>query len=295
MKKASVIFNKKSGKKRKYPAEYNIIEQLTRIGYDVEILYTPSTGARLIAAEAARYSDLIVASGGDGTIGEVIGGIAESGGNPLLSILPAGTVNDYARALGIPLNLQEAVESLSSPQEIIEADVVAYNDRHAGYLIALGDFMESFTKVASESKKQYGKLAYLNKGIRALAKMKPYEIRIKHDGGEISATTLATIVSSAPSVGSFNSLIPQAELDDGLLHVLNIAESNPKEILEIIYLAARGRITEHKNIRYIRSSHLEIVTDRLEMMNIDGDAFPFEPLDVRLIPGRVRISRPKKS
>lgn len=292
MKNAAVIFNKKSGRKKKNPVEYRIIEQLTGIGYDVEILYTPAEGARSLAAQAAKNSDLIVSAGGDGTIGEIIGGIVESGKNPSLSILPAGTVNDYARALGISLDLDEAVKGLAETQKIIEADVVKYNDAYAGYLVALGDFMESFTRVSSETKNRYGKLAYLYKGIKALMTMKTYEVKIEMDNADISSASLLTIVANASSVGSFDRLIPKARLDDGFLHVLNITESNPKEILEIIYLALRGRIAEHENVHYAKTRALKVMTEGIEVMDVDGDGHPFEPLDMKLLPGRIKISLP---
>ena len=119
MKKAAVIFNKKSGRTKDRPMEYEIIEQLGSAGYDVEILYTPPEGAKQLAKEKAEGADLIVAAGGDGTIGEVIGGITESGCKPLLSILPAGTVNDYARTLGLPLDLKDTIRDLSEKQRTI--------------------------------------------------------------------------------------------------------------------------------------------------------------------------------
>lgn len=295
MKKAAVIFNKKSGRTKNRPMEYGIIEQLTAIGCDVEILYTPPEGARKLAEKKAGDSDLIVAAGGDGTIGEVIGGITESGYKPLLSILPAGTVNDYARTLGIPLDLKDTVRGLSEKQRIIEADVIRYNDQYAGYLIALGDFMESFTRVKSETKNRFGSLAYLYNGIQALITMKPYDIRITMGDEEITERSLLTIVANSSSVGSFESLLPEASLDDGFLHILNITESSPAEILEIIWLTVRGRISEHKNVRYIKTGRLKIEADRLSVMDVDGDPHPFEPLDISLLKGRIRVSIPGKS
>ncbi|WP_411842527.1 diacylglycerol/lipid kinase family protein [Salinicoccus sp. HZC-1] len=292
MKKASVIFNRKSGRKKKYPVEYRIIDQLTRTGYDVEILYTESDGGKSLARRIAPKSDRIVAVGGDGTIGEVIGGIVESGAAPELSILPAGTVNDYARTLGISLNLEGAVKNLSKPQRIIEADVVKYNDVHAAYLIALGDFMESFTQVTSSRKNRYGTLAYLRAGLQALLTMKTYNVKIETGNEEITASSLLTIVANASSVGSFSKLLPKAKLDDHRLHILNVEASNPKEIIEIIALALRGRIAEHKRVRYIQARQVKINTDRLEVMDVDGDSYPFEPLDIELLPARIRLSIP---
>src|SRR5699024_7317698 len=82
---------------------------------------------------------------------------------------------------------------------------------------------------------------------------------------------------------------------DGFLHILNITESSPAEILEIIWLTVRGRISEHKNVRYIKTGRLKIEADRLSVMDVDGDPHPFEPLDISLLKGRVRVSIPGKS
>ncbi|MFC3418748.1 diacylglycerol/lipid kinase family protein [Salinicoccus hispanicus] len=293
MKTAAVIINKKSGKKKKPPIEYGVLRNLHSQGYDVKLLYTDGSDAKDLAKEVSDYADLIVSAGGDGTLGEIIDGMVECGSDSTLSILPAGTVNDYARALGLPLDMSEAIDSLSAPQKEIEADVIRFNDRHAAYLIALGDFMESFTKVSSKVKNRFGILAYMYAGLRALFTMKEYRVRIDTAEEKVMEDSILTIVSNTSSVGSFASLLPNARIDDHYLHILNIAPSGPREIVEIIIAALRGTIAEHKNVHYMRTRKLTLDTDRLEVMDVDGDAQPFESMDIELIPACVRINVPE--
>ncbi|MHC0551841.1 diacylglycerol/lipid kinase family protein [Salinicoccus sp. CNSTN-B1] len=117
MKKAAVIINRNSGKKKKPPIEYRVLDALNSQGYKVDIHYTDGSDAKEIAM-AASDVDLIVSAGGDGTIGEIIDGMVESGSDAPLSILPAGTVNDYTRALGLPLDMDTAINNLKSPRRL---------------------------------------------------------------------------------------------------------------------------------------------------------------------------------
>lgn len=219
--------------------------------------------------------------------------MVECGSDSVLSILPAGTVNDYARALGLPLDMSAAIDSLSGPQKEIKADAIRFNDRHAAYLIALGDFMESFTKVSSKVKNRFGILAYLYAGLRAVFTMKQYRVKIDATGEKVMSDSILTIVSNTSSVGSFARLLPEARVDDHHLHVLNISPSNPKEIVQIVLAALRGRIIDHKNVHYMRTDKLTLDTDRLQVMDIDGDAHKFTSMDIEVVPACVKINVPE--
>lgn len=293
MKKAALIINRKSGKKKKPPVEYGVLRALHGQNYEVEVLYTDGSDAKELAMEASRYAELIVSSGGDGTIGEIMDGMVECRSEAALSILPAGTVNDYTRALGLPLDMNEAIRNLSKPQKTIEADVIRFNGRHAAYLIALGDFMESFTGVSSKVKNRFGILAYLYAGLYALFTMKNYRVKIEADEEKVMSDSILTIVANTSSVGSFDRLLPEARIDDNHLHVINIVPSTPKEIVEIIIAAFRGRLTEHSNVHYMRTKKLFLDTDRLEVMDIDGDAEDFSAMDIEVVPACIRINVPE--
>ncbi|GAA3721045.1 diacylglycerol kinase family lipid kinase [Salinicoccus jeotgali] len=292
MKKAAVIINRNSGKKKKPPIEYRVLDALNSQGYKVDIHYTDGSDAKEIAM-AASDVDLIVSAGGDGTIGEIIDGMVESGSDAPLSILPAGTVNDYTRALGLPLDMDTAINNLKSPQKTIEADVMKGNDRHIAYLIALGDFMESFTRVGSTAKNRFGIFAYLYAGLRALVTMKTYRVKIETESEKVMSDSILTIVANTSSVGSFEKLLPHASIDDRHLHILNITPSNPKAIIEIIIAAFRGTIAEHENVHYMKAETLHLDTDRLETMDIDGDPHEFEAMDIRLLQGCLRVNVPE--
>ncbi|MHC0551842.1 diacylglycerol/lipid kinase family protein [Salinicoccus sp. CNSTN-B1] len=120
------------------------------------------------------------------------------------------------------------------------------NDRHIAYLIALGDFMESFTRVGSTAKNRFGIFAYLYAGLRALVTMKTYRVKIETESEKVMSDSILTIVANTSSVGSFEKLLPHASIDDRHLHILNITPSNPKAIIEIIIAAFRGRLLSTK-------------------------------------------------
>ncbi len=111
MKRARIIYNPTSGRelfKKELP---EVLRRFEEAGYETSTHATTCEGD---AVDAAKYAvehkfDLIIAAGGDGTINEVLHGIAEQDHRPQLAIIPVGTTNDFARALGIPRDIQKAV------------------------------------------------------------------------------------------------------------------------------------------------------------------------------------------
>lgn len=295
MMKVTLIINKISGKSRKHGVEYKIVKRLSETGYDTDIKYTDGSSSARLAAEASKTSGLIVAVGGDGTIGEVINGIVRSGEDPELYIIPAGTVNDYSRVLGLPLDMDVSAQNLSLPYETVEADVLRINDFNASYLAAFGDFMESFTCVSSETKNKLGRFSYLTAGFRALITMKPFKVFLETENEKLESESLFTVAANISSVGSIKNLVPEAEIDDGFLHILNIEPVNAKEIMEVIILALSGKITEHEKVHYIKTGEVKMKTSGLKCMNIDGDAHPYAPVKLEILPKRIKIRIPKQS
>ena len=113
MKKAMFILNPSAGKERASEYRGQVEETLASMGYEVDTRETQKAkDATHFAAEACEKKyDFVVAMGGDGTINEAVSGIAEQPHEPLFSLIPLGTVNDFARALGISLDPQEAIEA----------------------------------------------------------------------------------------------------------------------------------------------------------------------------------------
>lgn len=161
-KSAMVIINPSSGKEK--AAEYeDRIKEVLQANYDeIEIQHTEGKGdATRFAQDAGRRGfDLVVSLGGDGTVNETINGLAAQEDPPTLGIIPMGTVNDFARAMGIPLVPEEAIDFLGSA-EARRVDIGKVNDHYFSNIVAVGNIAEAIHNVESEEKSRLGPFAYL--------------------------------------------------------------------------------------------------------------------------------------
>lgn len=292
MKKALIIINKTSGMGKKVRLEEALIRNLKSQNYEPVIKYTEPTGFENILAAHAASIDLIVAAGGDGTISELVSILGKHNINLPVAVIPAGTVNDFARANNIPLNPILAAKELDTTRTKT-IDTIKINDTYAGYMVAFGNFMTSFAKVNSSVKNKVGRIAYLIKGIKTLIKLNPYRVSIKIDKLEMETDSVFTLVSKISSVGSVEKLLPEARPDDGLLHILNIEPINIKDIVQLIYMAFTGNITNHRKVMYLTTDQVEIQTSDLKEMNIDGDLYDYKDVKVTVVKDGLTLTENK--
>lgn len=292
MKKALIIINKTSGMGKKARLEEALIRNLKSQNYEPVIKYTEPTGFENILAAHAASIDLIVAAGGDGTISELVSILGKHNINLPVAVIPAGTVNDFARANNIPLNPILAAKELDTTRTKT-IDTIKINDTYAGYMVAFGNFMTSFAKVNSSVKNKVGRIAYLIKGIKTLIKLNPYRVSIKIDKLEMETDSVFTLVSKISSVGSVEKLLPEAKPDDGLLHILNIEPINVKDIVQLIYMAFTGNITNHRKVMYLTTDQVEIQTSDLKEMNIDGDLYDYKDVKVTVVKDGLTLTENK--
>ena len=292
MKKVLIIINKTSGMGKNARLEEALIRNLKSQNYEPVIKYTEPTGFENILAAHAASIDLIVAAGGDGTISELVSILGKHNINLPVAVIPAGTVNDFARANNIPLNPILAAKELDTTRTKT-IDTIKINDTYAGYMVAFGNFMTSFAKVNSSVKNKVGRIAYLIKGIKTLIKLNPYRVSIKIDKLEMETDSVFTLVSKISSVGSVEKLLPEARPDDGLLHILNIEPINIKDIVQLIYMAFTGNITNHRKVMYLTADQVEIQTSVLKEMNIDGDLYDYKDVKVTVVKDGLTLTENK--
>ena len=294
MKKALIIINKTAGMGKKAQLEEALIRNLKSQDYEPVIKYTEPTGFEHIVLEHASNIDLIVVAGGDGTISELVSILGKHNINLPVAVIPAGTVNDFARANNIPLNPITAAKELDTTNTKT-IDTIKINDTYAGYMVAFGNFMASFAKVNSSVKNKVGRGAYLIRGIRTLIKLNPYRIHIKIDKLEIKVDSVFTLVSKISSVGSLEKLLPEAKPDDGLLHILNIEPINVKDIVQLIYMAFTGNITKHPKVMYLTAEQAEVRTKNLKEMNIDGNLYDYKDVTVSVVKDGLTLTDNQKN
>ncbi len=273
--KALIIINPKAGRKKDYHAAEFLRRALRQHRYESHILMTtaPGNAERIISSRADQY-DLIICSGGDGTLNEVVNGLKSIHHPPPLSYIPSGTTNDFARGLGLSKDYRHAVNSIfaDSRQSI---DVGSANGRRFIYSATFGAFVSSSYLTPQKMKNRLGRLAYLIECIRELPSVKPYHMTITDDRGcTVCGEYAFGAVSNATSIGGFlHYSHSQVDFSDGLHEVLLIRyPKNISELSAVIRSLVAGDY--HANgIERFKSSGLRFICDDMPDWALDGEKF----------------------
>jgi diacylglycerol kinase (ATP) len=227
--------------------------------------------ATLAAAEAVeRGFDVIIAAGGDGTLYEVINGMAEKENRPPLGLLPVGTTNDFARALSIPRNFDEACDLIIRGYTR-DIDVGKMNQRYFINIAGGGSMTELTYEVPSKLKTMLGQLAYYMKGMEKLPRLRPIELFLKADKLELHEEVMLFLITNSNSVGGFEKLAPSASLNDGLFDVLVLKRCNLAEFIRLVTLALRGEHLNDPNVIHFQTDRLEVSSPDYVQLNLDGE------------------------
>lgn len=277
-KRARLIYNPTSGQEIMKKNVANVLDILEGYGYETSAFRTTAEphSARNEARRAAQAGfDLVIAAGGDGTINEVVSGIAPLPQRPKMAIIPTGTTNDFARALKIPRGNPVEAAKLIGKEQTINMDIgVANSDNYFINIAAAGSLTELTYSVPSQLKTMFGYLAYLAKGVELLPRVRNTSVTITHDKGVFQGEASMIFAAITNSVGGFETIAPDAKLDDGQFTLIIVKTANLFEIVQLIRLVLQGgKHIEHPLIEYIKTSKMTIEpqTDSRMMINLDGE------------------------
>lgn len=280
--KARLIYNPVSGKEMVKKNLADILDVLERAGYETSAFATTPepNSAKNEATRAAKAGfDLVVAAGGDGTINEVVNGIAGLNKRPKMAVIPAGTTNDYARALKIPRdNIKKAAEVILKGQSIkIDIGEAVKNEAKQYFInIAAGGYLTELTyEVPSELKTIFGYLAYLAKGAEMLPRVKPIDVRLEYEGGIYDGTVSMFFLGLTNSVGGFEQIAPDAKLDDGKFSLIIVKTANLFEMIHLVALVFNGgKHINDPRVLYVKTDFLKVIPKghpHPVMINLDGE------------------------
>ena len=276
MKRARIIYNPTSGREAIRRDLVDILDVYEQAGYETSAFATTpeENSAMNEATRAAKAGfDLIIAAGGDGTINEVVNGIAPLAHRPMMAIIPAGTTNDYARALRIPREDPLAAARVILKGRAAKMDIGQSNDSYFINIAAGGSLSELTYSVPSKLKSMYGYLAYVVKGAEMLTSIKPMDLHIKYDDGEFKGKSAMFFLALTNSVGGFEQIVPDAKLDDGKFTLLIVKTTKFAEILNLITEVLKGKHVNNPNLIYAKSERVEVSSlknDKI-MINLDGE------------------------
>lgn len=292
---AYLIFNPVSGQGNP-DSDLAAIRQLLEPEINLKIhVTTPESNPSQLAAEAvADGVEMLLASGGDGTVSAVAK--AAIGTDIPLGIIPRGTANAFAVSLGIPNNIPGACQVILAGANR-KVDAAFCNDVPLLLLAGIGFEAEVVEKADRVAKNRIGNLAYILAGFMQLREQDLFETQIDIEG--VSGTLQAgavTIANAAPPTSILAQGAGKVIADDGLLDITIATPNNWLQAIdamsELLRSALVKRATNRNDIIYLRTKRIKVVTNPPQKVVVDGEIIGTTPLEVECIPGGLIVLAP---
>lgn len=236
--------------------------------------------------------DLVLACGGDGTVSGVADGLANS--KVPLGILPAGTTNSFASALGIPKNLKDALELVLSNQCVMAVDAIKWNERFFILEASLGIFSASFEDVDRKKKGRLGWLAYVDAMIRNWVGLNTFHVSLSVDGIKYSFRASEVALFNTSQVGIINEdLDADILFNDGTLDLYVLCSKSLLDLLRIFLYRLAGKPRKAPHIRYWQvKNQVQIESDPVVSFQADGDVQGETPAYFEVAPAVLQVIVP---
>lgn len=291
MKKVKLVYNPNSGEKSIINKLDIIIKTYQNYRYTV-IPYRLNKENQIedIFNDINGDYDHILISGGDGTIDIILNVIKELDINIPIGILPTGTANDFANALGLPYDIEKAIENIinSSPKKI---DIGKVNDKYFINVASAGMFTDVSQKINPEFKNSMGKVSYYIKGIEEALHFRKFNIKVKSDEVEYCGDMYLMLVFNGKTAGNLN-LAYKSELDDGYLDVIIFKATPLPKSLPVLISTLKGEHLDHNfenDLLYFKTKKLFIECSDDLITDIDGEKGPDFPLNIQCIKDGIEI------
>ena len=272
VKKLLFIYNPRAGKAQIRSNLLDIIDIFVKAGFEVTAKPTQSSGdAMKSVVERGSDYDLLVCSGGDGTLDEVVTGMMKCEKRLPIGYVPAGSTNDFARSLGISSNMIEAAKNIVAGH-FFQCDIGAFNDDTFVYIAAFGLFTEVSYETRQDMKNVLGHMAYILEGVKRLSAVKSYPMKVKTPDQELEGDFMFGMITNSLSVGGFKRITGKyVELNDGEFEVMLIKRPTNAIELNTIMTALVNRNVTTDLIYCFKASHMEITSEEPVAWTLDGE------------------------
>lgn len=280
--KALLLYNTASGRGRINNRVSEITALFSKAGYNVtpqKVVFSKNP------FDGYEHIDLVVICGGDGTINFVINALKERNLDPEIGIIPVGTANDFAYALGIKSDITGAAQQIINGK-VRRVDCGKVNDKYFVNVLSFGVLTTTSQQTSDKEKHIIGRLAYLRTGFVDLLNMHSIPLSIKCNGEEHKFEAVMFLAFNGNSAGQFK-LAPKASVDDGKFDILILDYDNKAKTFwnMVSYLINHASRAVH----HFRTDKVELNCHTDERTDIDGQPGPKMPLSIECIAGALKI------
>ena len=287
MKKAMLIINPTSGGEKALDYKEKLENKEKEYFEYVETKITEKAkDATAFADEASKENyEAVIVFGGDGTVNEVISGIAEKDYIPKLGIIPGGTGNLITKLLEISQDIDEAIDQLDF-NKTNSIDIGKANNSYFGYIFSVGSLPEAIHNVEIEDKTKYGVLAYAINTIKSVIKDEVFNIKIETENGSYEGEASQVLVLLSNYYADKKIF---EENKDGYANILILKNASIISKLSLIPDLLKGDIVENDNIEYIKAKDITISSDTKLESDIDGDQSDDLPVKITVLGNHIEI------
>jgi len=302
-----VIYNPVAGQHDMRKSLDEALAYLRAQGCEVTLHETLGQGdATTYAREAAaQHCDVVIAAGGDGTVGQVVNGLV--GSECILGVLPIGTANVWARTLGLPLwshgragaSLVEAAKLLMSADvRRIDLGHCRLEDGREQYFIlwsGIGFDAEVTREVEPhrELRRNLGNVTYYVAVLALGLTLRGTRATIVVDGKAVRQRAFLMVVSNVQLYGGSVMVAPQAQLDDGYLDVYVFKGSNTFDAVRQLVTVLAGKHLQDPTIETYRARSVIVRADKPLPLQIDGEPWGYTPVEISVRPRILRVLMPR--
>jgi diacylglycerol kinase (ATP) len=289
-----IVYNPAAGQSSNLAATLDRVADLWREGgwlVDIAATTAPGDATRKAKQAAIDGYHATIAAGGDGTVNEVMNGLI--GTDTALGTLPLGTVNIWAREMGLSMDMLKAAASLFK-SDLTKIDVGMAGSRYFLLMAGIGFDAAVTATVKSHEKKRLGALAYIKQAIQVAWEFRGVRLKLKIDGKRVRGRILMVVIGNSQLYGGVIKFTAHATIDDGLLDVCVIKGqgmlSAPRRLISIF---AR-HYNRDPQVQYYQARQIEIRAQRGKVLpvQVDGDYLGKTPMNFRVIPDSLWILAP---
>ena len=287
MKKAMVIINPTSGGEQALNYKEKIENKAKEYFEVVETRITEKAlDATHFAEEAAKEKyEAVIVFGGDGTVNEVISGIAEKEYIPKLGIIPGGTGNLITKLVQIDQDIDKAIEGLDF-NLTNKIDIGKANDHYFGYIFSVGSLPEAIHNVEIEDKTKFGMFAYAINTVKSVIRDEVFNIKVETENGNYEGEASQVLVLLS-NYFSDKKIFDENKV--GYANILILKDASIFSKLSLIPDLLKGDVVENDSIEYIKAKTIKISSDIEIESDIDGDQSDDLPVEIKVLGDHIEI------
>lgn len=275
-----IIGNPIAGRGRSLTRMNQLAEMMQQRGHQVDLYRTQSAGDASRRASQIRFDnaetvpDRLVVAGGDGTLNEVVNGLADPTRVPILP-LPMGTANLLVRELKLPWSVRGVAEQLLSDQ-VQHIPLATIGSRRFILLASMGFDSLVVHEIAQRRKSGLGFLGYMSPVLRCLRRYRPPTLRVTVDDQPPVVGAMA-LVGLVRCYAGFFQIADRIQPGQDHLDVVVLSKGSPMSLMSYAWSAWRGKLSQRSDMIYLTGKRVSLESDQSWPIEVDGDHFGLSP------------------